>query len=72
MPADPFTLNPDLDAAALGRAFAAAGRIEIRDFLAPGQAERLRAELVGRADWTLVLNAGEKVYEIRCESGDLI
>lgn len=59
-----FTLAPRPDLAKLSATFAAAGRVEIRDLLAPGQAKHLRAQLNERTDWRLVLNAGERVYEI--------
>lgn len=67
-----FNLNPSLDRAALGASFAARGRVEIRDFLVPEEAEALRLHLLGRPDWNLVLNAREKVYEIsRSRLGEL-
>jgi SM-20-related protein len=44
--------------------FRATGRVEIRGFLVPDQAEKLRASLLQRDDWALVLNAGDHVYEI--------
>ena len=59
-----FALAPRPDLAALREAFAATGRIEIPDLLAPAQAESLRNRLVARDDWLLGLNAGERVYEI--------
>jgi SM-20-related protein len=59
-----FELNPALDAGALRSRFALRGRIEIADFLAPGNSEALRRHVLGRDDWVLVLNAGTKVYEI--------
>ncbi len=59
-----FALNPALDTAVLHARFARAGRLEIADFLSAGAAETLRAHLLARADWVLVLNAGAKVYEI--------
>jgi Rps23 Pro-64 3,4-dihydroxylase Tpa1-like proline 4-hydroxylase len=62
--AAPFALNPRLDPEALHRRFVRSGRVEIADFLAPGVAEALRAHLLSRADWVLVLNAGAKVFEI--------
>ncbi len=59
-----FSIGPELDVAALRTVFARTGRVEIGDFLAAGDAARLRAHLLGREDWTLVLNAGDAVYEI--------
>ena len=61
---DRFRLNPGLDVAALRALFDRDGRVEIRDFLAPDAAARLRAHLLARHDWKLVLNAGDKVYEM--------
>lgn len=59
-----FALNPALDADALAATFARDGRIEIRDLLADDGAARLRAHLLARADWTIVMNAGERVWEM--------
>lgn len=59
-----FTLAKGIDSAKLSAAFAASGRVEIRDFLGSGQAESLRAHLLDRNDWLLVLNAGDGVYEV--------
>jgi Rps23 Pro-64 3,4-dihydroxylase Tpa1-like proline 4-hydroxylase len=62
--AQPFTVNPTLDAERLGERFRASGRLQIADFLVPAEAEALRAELLARGDWALILNAGEKVFDI--------
>lgn len=59
-----FTLADDIDSAKLGADFAATGRVEIRDFLGNEQANILRAHLLDRTDWILVLNAGDGVYEV--------
>lgn len=59
-----FAINPLLNSDSLRSAFERSGRVEIRDFLAPGQAESLRRHLIDREDWRLVLNAGSGVYEI--------
>ncbi|HEX8527549.1 2OG-Fe(II) oxygenase [Allosphingosinicella sp.] len=59
-----FSLNEKLDPTRLRDEFRRRRRIEIRAFLADGQAEALRSHLLARGDWTLVLNAGEKVFEI--------
>jgi hypothetical protein len=64
MAASPFALDPALDPQELHGRFARSGRLEIGGFLAPGGAEALRAHLLARDDWVLVLNAGPKVYEI--------
>ena len=60
----PFHVNPRLDAARLAQRFRATGRVQIADFLGPGEAEALRAELIARDDWALILNAGERVFDI--------
>ncbi|MCW4461707.1 2OG-Fe(II) oxygenase [Sphingomonas sp. BT-65] len=63
--ADPdFALHPGIDAAALTIAYRATGRISIEPFLTETAAAALRDHLVARKDWMLVMNAGEKVYEM--------
>lgn len=59
-----FRLAARPDLAPLRTEFAANGRVELRDLLEPGQAATLRTHLHDRDDWQLVLNAGERVYEI--------
>ena len=59
-----FTVNPRLDPARLAQQFRSTGRLQIADFLSAGQADALRGELLGRNDWALILNAGDKVYDI--------
>lgn len=59
-----FSLAQTIDVDSLKSTYLARGRVEIRDFLAPGQAEQLRKHLVGRNDWMLVLNTENDVYEI--------
>jgi SM-20-related protein len=61
---DDFSISQTIDLASVKASFQAKGRVEIPDFLDSGQAEKLRASLMERSDWTLVLNAGERVYEI--------
>ena len=63
-PAKGFTLNSALELKALAAQFGRSGRIQITDFLGAGQAEMLRQSLLAREDWALILNAGEKVYDI--------
>lgn len=64
-PADPdFALHPGIDPDALTAAYRASGRISIEPFLTDTAANALREHLAGRADWMLVMNAGEKVYEM--------
>lgn len=59
-----FTLAPRHDLEQLRARFAERGRVEIPVLLPPSQTQQLRKHLVGRADWQLVMNAGEKVFEI--------
>lgn len=59
-----FELSERTDWGLLQKQFAQRGRVEIDDLLVPGQAEAFRADLSRREDWTLVMNAGEKVYEL--------
>jgi len=63
-----FALSDRIDWDGIARRFADHGRIEIPCLLADGQAEALRAHLADRADWTLVMNAGAKVYEMTREA----
>lgn len=67
MPLD-YRLSDDIDWDALRQQFARRGRVEIGDLLADGQAEALRAHLLARQDWKLVMNAGDKVYELTREA----
>jgi len=60
----PFELNSDLDRDELKARFRSRQRLEIGNFLRGGGAEALRAHLLSRDDWRLVLNAGDKVYEL--------
>ena len=60
----PFAINPDLDAEALRRSFAAAGRVHIAHFLEPSGAARLAEHLRARSDWLLVINQLDKVFEL--------
>ncbi|HZF96402.1 MAG TPA: 2OG-Fe(II) oxygenase family protein [Allosphingosinicella sp.] len=65
MPADVgYRLNPALDQDALARRFADAGRLNIADFLAPEGAARLHALLRASREWRLVVNQGDKVFEL--------
>ena len=64
----PFRLNPDLDAEALARSFATAGRAHIPEFLVREDAERLLGFLKGSNEWRLVVNQGEKLFELDREA----
>ncbi len=57
-------LHPELDVAKFARQFAQSGRIHIPSFLKQEQAERLFRHLREREDWRLVINQGEKLFEM--------
>lgn len=59
-----FTLNPELDAAELAHCFVTHGYVQLRPFLAPHDAAALHQHLRSREDWRLVLNSGDKVFEL--------
>lgn len=59
-----LSLHPSIAVGQLRRQFADNGRIEIGPFLADRSADLLRKHLVERQDWRVVLNAGDKVFEI--------
>ncbi|QIQ86317.1 hypothetical protein [Erythrobacter sp.] len=60
-----FRINPALDPEALAREFARAGRVHIPDFLVAEDAERLLDHLkAAEEEWRLVINAGEKLFEL--------
>ena len=63
-----FVLNPEVDLDKLAADFAAAGRIHIPGFLKQGTAERLYSHLRARSDWRLVINQGEKLFELDREA----
>jgi Rps23 Pro-64 3,4-dihydroxylase Tpa1-like proline 4-hydroxylase len=59
-----YRLNPALDAEELARRYRAAGRVNIADFLAGDAAARLHQELRSSGEWRLVVNQGDKVFEL--------
>lgn len=63
-----FRLDPRHDPAALGREFAATGRVQIHDFLDEGGAGMLQAEMKRRQDWAQIVNSGDKVYDLDRET----
>lgn len=63
-----FQLSDDIDWDALKQRFDRSGRVEVGGLLAAGQAAMLRDHLRARADWKLVMNAGDKVYELTREA----
>ncbi|HEY0011444.1 MAG TPA: 2OG-Fe(II) oxygenase family protein [Allosphingosinicella sp.] len=64
MAAAGYRLNPALDADALARRFRAAGRINIPGFLHAEDATRLHASLRASEEWRLVVNQGDKVFDL--------
>jgi len=62
-----FTLNPNLDLNALAQTFSARGRVQVEDFLALEDAERLHDSLVREQQWRLTFNVGQKVFEFSPE-----
>lgn len=62
--ATPFRLNPALDVPALAAAFARDGRVHIPEFLTSDSAELLHRELRSSRAWALVINQGEKLFEL--------
>lgn len=59
-----YRLSDRIDWDALKQQFCQRQRVEIADLLADGQADALRDHLIARQDWKLVMNAGDKVYEL--------
>ncbi|HEX8217395.1 MAG TPA: 2OG-Fe(II) oxygenase family protein [Allosphingosinicella sp.] len=68
MTAAPYRLNPALDAEAVAREFGRSGRVHIEDFLERGCAERLHRFLKTSEDWLLIVNQGEKVFDLDREA----
>ena len=59
-----FALAADIDAAALADEFRRCRRVRIQPFLDEESARHLLEHIRSRDDWRLVVNAGEKVFEI--------
>jgi SM-20-related protein len=59
-----LSLNPAIDATALAAQYAADGRVQIRELLAPAGAQALYELLRSRDDWVQVVNSGEKLFEL--------
>lgn len=57
-------LSEQLDREALARSYATAGRLHIADFLHPDDAATLHNSLRTRSDWRLVVNQGEKSFDL--------
>jgi Rps23 Pro-64 3,4-dihydroxylase Tpa1-like proline 4-hydroxylase len=56
-------LNPLLDAAALARDYACHGRVQVRDLLNPGDAERIHEALL-RTPFSIAFNEGKTVHRL--------
>lgn len=63
-PSRPLRLNEALDWDALASAYAAKRRLHIADFLHPDDAAALHASLRNREDWRLVINQGERSFDL--------
>lgn len=61
---EPFHLNPALDAETLRDSYRRDGRVIIEQFLREEDAWALHEYLRSSGAWTLVLNQGEKLFEI--------
>ena len=59
-----FSLNPDLDRAKIAAEYAQCGRVHVRSLLREDQARALAAHLDARRDWRLLINGGDKVFDI--------
>jgi Rps23 Pro-64 3,4-dihydroxylase Tpa1-like proline 4-hydroxylase len=59
-----FALHPALDLDAARATFARDRRVQLAPFLSDASAAALAEDLAVREDWTLVLNAGDKTFEI--------
>ena len=66
-PVADIALSPNLDRAALKRAWAASGRVHIPNILTPDSAERIAEALEAYATWSLTANAAGEVFEMPLE-----
>jgi SM-20-related protein len=53
-----LSLSPDIDVQDLRARYRDAGLVQIQPFLAPDAAERVRAHLLDRSDWSLIIQTG--------------
>ena len=60
-----FALQPGLDPVALARIFAAAGRLQVVDFLREDCAAALFQELSKNTRWRLAINKGDQILDFR-------
>lgn len=59
-----YRLNPELDPERLAAGFRRAGRVHVREFLVREDAERLYLFLKGSDAWRLIVNQGDKLFEL--------
>jgi len=59
-----FNLSREIDTERLAACYHSTGRVVIEPFLDPDSASTLAQHLASRTDWRLVLNGGDKVFEI--------
>jgi Rps23 Pro-64 3,4-dihydroxylase Tpa1-like proline 4-hydroxylase len=59
-----FSINPSLDRIGLAAEFRRRRRVHIPGFLAGSGADRVQRHLRERTDWRLVINQGEKLFEL--------
>ena len=59
-----YRLNPKLDRARLAEEYRRAGRLHIAEFLVAEDAERLYHFLKGSDAWRLIVNQGDKLFEL--------
>jgi Rps23 Pro-64 3,4-dihydroxylase Tpa1-like proline 4-hydroxylase len=61
-------LSSELDGERLAKAYAAAGRLHVPGFLHPDDAALLHHSLRTRQDWRLVVNQGERIFDLDREA----
>lgn len=59
-----ISINPALDPKQLASGLAAAGRLQVRDFFVPADADRIHAMLERETPWWLALNNGARVEQL--------
>ncbi len=59
-----FQLPAGLNVDRLAVAFRSTGAVQVGPLLAPEQARLLQRHLIERSDWRLILNSGDKVFEL--------
>ena len=59
-----YRINPALDAENLSRAYQARSRLHVPNFLIPEDAERLAASFEAERSWKLMMNQGDRLFEL--------